>query len=261
MDKFIEILKELLELVRRLAVGLYDMTVPLVRAAWRAGCKAWQFTATYAGPTARRAWTILGPILKKLSIPLAWAGVWIWHFIGPSTKAAGKWLWKGLCVFGRWLGRLLSLTPVLSTREKALMMEGLKGEEAAWLVRTRTKVDVGLWFRRRKVWCCLARQRLLLFAQGKTPVVCDIPVEQLRKTRYNHITGELILSPAEGVRVRCLRMPPLDAFELLSQVRDDDDVDSWSISLDEHLDEIERAEDGGAVLRTMGEMGDVATAK
>lgn len=261
MDKFIEILKELFELVRGLVVGLVQALVPVVRALWAWGRKACAFVAEYAGPTARFVWAYLGPILKWLSVPFAWLGVRIWRFIGPSVKTGGKWTWKYICIGGRWTGSRVSMTPVLRRREKRLLMEQLGDEEAAWLVRSRTKVDVGLWFRKRKVWCCLARQRLLLLAAGKTSVVENVPVDDLKKTRYNHITGELILSPAEGARIRCLRMPPLDAFELLSQIRDDEDIESWSISLDEHLDDLDRAEDSGAVMRTMDGLGDVAPAK
>lgn len=261
MDKFVEILKELFELVRRLVAGLIAIAVPLLRAAWTGACKGWALARKYGGPTARLIWKYLGPALRKASIPFVWLGTRIWRRIGPWVKAAGKWLLKYLGIGARFLFGRLSRTPVLRKAEKRLLSEQLGDDEVAWLVRTRTKVDVGLWFRKRKVWCCLAARRLVLFACGKFPVTCSIPVGELKKTRYNHITGELILSPAENAGVRCLRMPPLDAFELLSQIRDDTDVDSWSISLDEHLDELERAEDGGPVLRTMGDMGNMAPAK
>lgn len=261
MDKLIEILKEVFSLLRSIVSAFVEIAGPGLRAAWSGACKGVALVSRYAGPTVRAIWSVLGPVLKKISIPFVWLGSRFWRFAGPTIKRSARWLFRILFIGIRIAWSKVLRIPLLSKREKNLMEEIIGDEAPAWLVRTRTKVDVGLWFRKRAVWICLVQKNLVLFAAGKTPVVDRIGVENLKKTRYNHITAELILSPAENVLIRSLRMPPLDAFELLSRIRDDGDVESWSISLDEHLDELDRAKDGGVVIRTLDDTKSFAPAK
>jgi hypothetical protein len=105
---------------------------------------------------------------------------------------------------------------------------------------TRTRVDTGGWlWKSRLVACCAAsgspgergqgasgssrkagRQdgELVLFAAGKRPFVERVPFAQLGESFYNHVTGEVALAPAEGARVRKLRMSPVDGRALLKEL-------------------------------------------
>ncbi len=102
---------------------------------------------------------------------------------------------------------------------------------------TRTRVDTGGWlWKSRLVACCadlgeLSRAasgssgkagrrdgELVLFAAGKRPFVERVPLAELGESFYNHVTGEVALAPAEGARVRTLRMSPVDGRALLKEL-------------------------------------------
>ena len=96
-------------------------------------------------------------------------------------------------------------------------VESIVGQADVFHVRrTDTKVDVGYWLGRRRVWACLLERDLLLFARGRRPFVERIPLADLRESRYNHVTGQLILAPTETAAVKALKVPPLSALEILA---------------------------------------------
>jgi hypothetical protein len=98
-------------------------------------------------------------------------------------------------------------------------VESIIGQASVFHVRrTDTKVDVGYWLGRRRVWACLLERELLLFARGRRPYVERIPLAALRESRYNHVTGELVLAPTETIAVKTLKVPPLAALEILAQI-------------------------------------------
>ena len=91
--------------------------------------------------------------------------------------------------------------------------ESVTGQESVFHVRkTDTKVDVGYWLGKRRVWACLLKQELLLLAWGRRPYVERIPLAKLRESRYNHLTGQLLLAPIERAAVKALKLPPLAAL-------------------------------------------------
>jgi len=98
-------------------------------------------------------------------------------------------------------------------------VESVVGEAGMFHVRkTATKVDVGYWLGKRRVWACLLEKDLLLFAQGRRPYVERIPLAELRESRYNHVTGQLVLAPIEAAAVKALKVPPLAALEILAYI-------------------------------------------
>ena len=88
-----------------------------------------------------------------------------------------------------------------------------------YLQRSRTKVDVGSWFLKQPLWVCLLEREMLLFAAGSKPFMERIPLENLHQSQYNHVTGEVVLAPADSARVKGVRMSPLEAVEVLSHIR------------------------------------------
>ena len=85
-------------------------------------------------------------------------------------------------------------------------------------VDAATKVDVGYWLGKRRLWACVAEQELLLFARGRRPYIERIPLAELRESLYNHATGELVLAPSKSAAVKALRVPPLPALEILAHM-------------------------------------------
>lgn len=87
-------------------------------------------------------------------------------------------------------------------------------------VLTRTRVDVGSWICKTRVRVSVLEGHLLLVAPGKRAYVENVPFDAIRESLYNHVTGEVVLGPAEGVKVTRLRMSPLDAARLLGFLHD-----------------------------------------
>ena len=106
-----------------------------------------------------------------------------------------------------------------SSRERRLAAELSGGQEARLLVRTGTRVDVGQWLRRGRVWAAALAGEMVLFAPGRRPYCERVPFSHLGESVYNPVTGELVLAPAQGVSARSLRMPPLDGYRFLSLLR------------------------------------------
>jgi hypothetical protein len=114
----------------------------------------------------------------------------------------------------------------LSKAERRLVEGALAGAPVYWAVRTATRADVGGWTGPRRVWAFALADDLVLAAAGRKPRIERTPFADLRETLYNHVTGELDLAPADGLRLRRLRMAPLDAYQVLAQIHrgESDDV-------------------------------------
>jgi hypothetical protein len=92
-------------------------------------------------------------------------------------------------------------------------------ENISFSVRTGSRVDVGSWFRKVRVLACVLPDELFLVAPGICPYVDRIPFSELQESLYNHVTGEVVLAPWEGPRVRKLRMSPLDGSKVLEYIQ------------------------------------------
>jgi hypothetical protein len=99
------------------------------------------------------------------------------------------------------------------------MLDSLVGDQPVYHVqRTGTKIDVGGWFGRGRICICLSAGEAVLFAEGKRPYVARIPLQRLGQSRYNHVTGELMLAPDAAPRVSGLKIPPLEGLQILAQI-------------------------------------------
>ena len=100
------------------------------------------------------------------------------------------------------------------------LLERIAGDEPLFvLARTGTRVDVGLWFRQRRLWVgCLAHD-LVVVAPGPVPVAVRVPLAGLAGARYNPVTGELGLPPADGLAPRRLKLPAVEGYQILSQIQ------------------------------------------
>lgn len=106
----------------------------------------------------------------------------------------------------------------LSKPEARLLGEISGATPVTALVRTGTTVDVGEWFRRGRVVGARVGGEWVMLAAGKIPFVERVAVRDLAASVYNHIVGELVLAPAPGVRLRQLKMSPLDAGRTLRRL-------------------------------------------
>jgi hypothetical protein len=103
----------------------------------------------------------------------------------------------------------------LTKAEQRLLDEVAPGRQIMVSVRTGTTVDVGAWFRQRRVVGVWLDDEMVMIAPGRRPYVERVPFKLLGASTYNHLVGELVLAPASGVRVRQLKMSPQEAGRAL----------------------------------------------
>ena len=106
----------------------------------------------------------------------------------------------------------------LGAARRRFLDSQIDGRPVFHILKTHSKVDVGTWFFKRRVWACLLGDELLLFARGRQPYVERVPFDRLQRSEYNHVTGEVMLAPADGLRVGHLKMPPLEGLHLLAHI-------------------------------------------
>jgi hypothetical protein len=106
----------------------------------------------------------------------------------------------------------------LSRGERSLVDGLVAGHPLFWFGPTRTRVDVGWWFRKARVWLGVSDTELLLLADGKNPFVEKAPLADLGEAQYNVITGELVLEPAPSLSLKKVVLSAIEAGQVLSQI-------------------------------------------
>ncbi|HUT01790.1 MAG TPA: hypothetical protein VM031_05010 [Phycisphaerae bacterium] len=115
--------------------------------------------------------------------------------------------------------------PVMGYRGRFLAQQLIGTDDVFAAVRTGTRIDVGTWLLRGRVWVFALRDSLAVVACGPCGLKVRaerVPYESLRESQYNHVTGELALAPAKGLPLRGLALDPLDAYQLLAQIYRED---------------------------------------
>ncbi len=110
-------------------------------------------------------------------------------------------------------------------RERFLAGQLLASEDVFVIARTGTKIDVGSWLLRGRVWVFALADSLAVLACGRAGLRVraeKIPYEKLRESQYNHVTGELALAPARGLPVRGLKIDPVTGYQILAQIHRED---------------------------------------
>ncbi len=110
------------------------------------------------------------------------------------------------------------LPEAMSRQERELLQEMAGEAPVYYLVHSESRVDVGHWFSRGALWAATTDTELVLFAVGKRPFFEKVPFAYLRKSMYNHVTGEVILAPAESTRVHGVKVTPEQGYQVLAQI-------------------------------------------
>lgn len=106
----------------------------------------------------------------------------------------------------------------LPAKTRQLAADRLEGGRVLRVIRTQTRVDVGGWLGRRRVWLIVHADGLLLVATGRPapkPLVQNAAFDDLKESVYNHVTASLVLAPAKDLAVRSLKMDPAVGTEVL----------------------------------------------
>jgi len=107
----------------------------------------------------------------------------------------------------------------MSRAERRLAEAVLGRDEALFAVRTESRVDVGRWRGRSRLWAFALRDSLALVAHGARPYTERISYSQIGESTYNPVTGELVLAPPHHLKATGLRMAPLEGYQMLAQIR------------------------------------------
>jgi hypothetical protein len=99
--------------------------------------------------------------------------------------------------------------------ESALLNELTGGAEPKLLLRTRTRIDCGRWWRRTPVWLCISGGELILFAVARRRYTERAPLSDCHTSYYAHTTGELVIDPNESLRIKRLCLTPREALNTL----------------------------------------------
>ncbi|MFW5698491.1 MAG: hypothetical protein ACOCZK_02450 [Planctomycetota bacterium] len=103
------------------------------------------------------------------------------------------------------------------------MVPVLDGRAVYVCVRSRTRVDVGLWLRGAPIWAFALDHSLILAAWGMRtlgprPWVSELRYTEVATATYNHVTGELLVDCPVGDVTPGLAMPPAAAYQLLAHL-------------------------------------------
>ena len=100
--------------------------------------------------------------------------------------------------------------------EKQLLQEEVGANEPTLVVRTRTTVDAGRWWRRTPLWLCVVGDELLILAVARRRYVAHLALRSRPETHYCHTTGELVIDPNEDLTHARFRVTPRQALALLN---------------------------------------------
>ncbi|MEY3395319.1 MAG: hypothetical protein RL346_1555 [Verrucomicrobiota bacterium] len=99
--------------------------------------------------------------------------------------------------------------------ESVLLGELTGGAQPRLLLRSRTRIDAGRWWRRTPVWICITHSELILFAVARRTYAERVPLAECHASHYAAMTGELVIEPAESLRVKHLALTPKEALGVL----------------------------------------------
>ena len=99
--------------------------------------------------------------------------------------------------------------------ESAVLTELTGGAQPRLLLRTRTRIDCGRWWRATPVWLCVTGTDLVLFAVARRRFSETVPLAECRSSHYAHSSGELVIDPAESLRIKRLSLTPREALDVL----------------------------------------------
>lgn len=99
--------------------------------------------------------------------------------------------------------------------ESVLLKELTGGAEPKLLLRTRTRIDAGRWWRSNPIWLCITADELILFAVARRRYTERVPLADCQASHYAHSTGELVIDPTESLRIKRLSLTPREALNAL----------------------------------------------
>jgi hypothetical protein len=104
---------------------------------------------------------------------------------------------------------------ILNEKEKALLQEATRGETPLLCLRTKTRIDAGLWWWPTPVWLCVMHDAVILLAVARRRYLERVTLKACAESSYCAATGQLLLAPVEGLEVSRLALSPAEALQVL----------------------------------------------
>lgn len=107
----------------------------------------------------------------------------------------------------------------MNSKEQHLLQSEIGTTTVRMEVRTRTLIDVGLWWWRRPLWLCVTGRELVLLAVARRRYCERVPLAACREVRYNPASGELVITSHPALRFPRLKIPASTALEVIDTIK------------------------------------------
>ncbi len=87
-------------------------------------------------------------------------------------------------------------------------------------VRTRTCIDVGLWWRNKPAWLIITDHMVVVFSISRRKHLDQVPLACCQDIRYNPSSAELVISSMPALRFPRLKMPTSKALEVIELIKE-----------------------------------------
>lgn len=102
--------------------------------------------------------------------------------------------------------------------ELQLLRETVGETPPTLAIRSRAKIDAGRWWRKTPLWLCVVGDHLVTLAIARRHHAEKIAIADCPDSHYNPATAELILAPAENLRLNHFKTTPREAIRILKVI-------------------------------------------
>ncbi|MFK7910840.1 MAG: hypothetical protein AB8F34_09565 [Akkermansiaceae bacterium] len=103
----------------------------------------------------------------------------------------------------------------MNQRERQLLQEEIGAATPDLCIRSKARIDAGLWWWRSPMWLCVVGDELVMLAIARRRYFARMPLAECADSHYNHATGEFVIEPGEDLKFSQFPIPPRDALKLL----------------------------------------------
>lgn len=107
----------------------------------------------------------------------------------------------------------------MNAKEQQLTDLTVDAQTIRMKVRTRTRIDVGLWWRRKPAWLVITDRMLVVLSISRRKYVEKLPLASCQNIHYSPSGGELVISSQPEFRFSRLKMPPSKALEVINLIK------------------------------------------
>lgn len=108
----------------------------------------------------------------------------------------------------------------MNAKEQQLLGLTVEPESIRMKVRSRTCIDVGLWWRQKPLWLVITDDTVVVFSISRRRHVEQVPVACCVDVRYTPSSGELVISSQPALRFPRLKMPASKALEVIELIQE-----------------------------------------